>query len=705
MPVVLPDSTLWEATGHATSTTFVVVTHPDVGGTTAGSTVIVVLRSAGASSFTAPAGWERDLALGVPGITAYRLDNAAAAQTSWTFTRGPSAGNTAWYMRESDHLSFDELFEVASTPTSGTNATGTTRSTGTTALNAGSQVVAIAVFASTKAASGDTHSWGSYTNSFTERVDFNPAGVAGQCIAVADRVYDGQSTFECTGTFTTSTGSPSTGAVMLIYRAHDASINAPLAWFTGFAFGTHAGLANGTSAALGSGASLSGTPTYGTHYSVTAGAAKGSGYGLEIANSASAHAIISPALPYGSFSFSGAVDPVSGSGTPVAMVFSFSGSADMQLMYDVTNEKFGLQWIGGSTVWQTGASPVGSYPFIQIRGKGTGSTYHADWWIETGTGDGFQTSPTDPTGASLSTTITLYFGPGTGSTQTATFHYAHPVLSRFYAAHPLSPHSVTMLVPETTGATVSGTAANFQRVTNNGTLAAVSGTEGALVDEFPPTVSASSDAVVQVNNAASDYIQFPMTTRVLAPDEIIAGVRMVAALWSGTGSGSGDLAIRGHDGLTETALATASQILPGSTTTASATYPLWRSAMWSGASSGAWTPTRLAAAVLRMGFSADATPDMGVSAIGLEVATRVAPTARTLTVGADEMTADLVVNPYNSATVSYIVTNNAPARTATFAYSLAGVPQTPVTVAPGASTTVDIHADAFGDVSDLTLGE
>ena len=106
-----------------------------------------------------------------------------------------------------------ESFETASASSGvgGTSATGTTRSTGTTPLNAGSQVVAIAVFGSSKAASGDTHSWASYTNSFTERADFNPAGVAGQCIAVADRVYDGQGTFDCTATFTTSTRHPEHG--------------------------------------------------------------------------------------------------------------------------------------------------------------------------------------------------------------------------------------------------------------------------------------------------------------------------------------------------------------------------------------------------------------------------------------------------------------------------------------------------------------
>ena len=41
-------------------------------------------------------------------------------------------------------------------------------------------------------------------------------------------------------------------------------------------------------------------------------------------------------------------------------------------------------------------------------------------------------------------------------------------------------HAVQLLVPESTGATVSGTSGNFNEFTNNGTLAAFAATSGAL---------------------------------------------------------------------------------------------------------------------------------------------------------------------------------------------------------------------------------
>ena len=63
--------------------------------------------------------------------------------------------------------------------------------------------------------------------------------------------------------------------------------------------------------------------------------------------------------------------PVSGSGTPTAASFNMAG-ADLALMYDVTNEKFGLQWfVTGdteATVWQTGTTPLGTYPAVADAG-------------------------------------------------------------------------------------------------------------------------------------------------------------------------------------------------------------------------------------------------------------------------------------------------------------------------------------------------
>lgn len=707
MPVDLPTDTLWEATGHATSTTSVVVTHPDAGGTTAGKTVLVWFRSAGATGYTLPEGWKQDVGL-ANGIWAFRLDSAAAAETSWTFTRQTS-GNTAWGMREQDHLSV-ESFEVASAGTTGTLASGGTRSTGTSALNAGSSGMVVAVFGSTKAASGDTHSWGSYTNGFTERQDFNPAGVAGQCIAIADKTFSAQSTFETTATFTTSTGTPSTGAAIMVYRSDDAAINAPLDYATGFEWGTYGGMGQTTGNPLGAVSTFS--SFVGTQVLVTAGAAKDGGYGLEVDNTASSTSVALPTLNAGTIVFSGGVKPVSATAGTIPTALYFDTSQDLELIYDVANEKFGLQWTGtggGTPAWQTGTTPFGTYPHVFIRAQFNSSTWHAEWWIETGTGDGYQSSPPDLTGHALDTSVMVRLGPRPVN-QTAKFHYDSPVFSRYYAAWPLGVHQVHLLVPETTGATISGTSSNFQRFTNNGTLANVNGTEGALLDEVPPTVSASSDGVVQVAVAASDYINLPMTTYTLGDVEIIAGVRFLASEWGGTGTGTGTLGWRGHDGVSETTFQAASASYDADSLTAiSATYPRWVSAMWSGASNGAWTQARLNDAAIRMGFSTDATPDMGASAVYLEVAIRDASffVKYRLVDGEDPNDFQAAVyeyiNPYNSGTRSFGIDNQDATRSCVFTWTDGAGPHS-VTVDPSDPLEiVTVDEAAFGNVTESSF--
>jgi hypothetical protein len=261
-----------------------------------------------------------------------------------------------------------------------------------------------------------------------------------------------------------------------------------------------------------------------------------------------------------------------------------------------------------------------------------------------------------------------------------------------------------LLVPETTGATISGTGSNFQRFTNNGTLANVNGTEGALLDDVPPTVSASSDGVVQVAVAASDYINLPMTTYTLAATEILAGVRFLASEWGGAGTGAGTLGWRGHDGLTETTFQAASASYDAdSLTSVSATYPRWVSAMWSGASSGAWTQARLDAAAIRMGFSTDATPDMGASAVYLEVAVTAARTFVKYRLIDGEDPADYqaavleYINPYNSGVRAYDIDNQDATRSVRFTYTIGGS-ETEVIVGPSTLTPVTVNEDAYGNV-------
>jgi hypothetical protein len=206
---------------------------------------------------------------------------------------------------------------------------------------------------------------------------------------------------------------------------------------------------------------------------------------------------------------------------------------------------------------------------------------------------------------------------------------------------------------------------------------------------------------VQVTAAASDYVELPMQTYTCASDEVIAGVRMIAAMWGGTGTGTGTFGIKGWDGVTETSLAPNTTIYDAASPTAvSATEPLWMAFPWGLSPGNPWTQARLNNAALRVGFSSDATPDMGISAIYLEVAIRKTPVVRQITQGeADEFAVDLRIHPYDSSSVSYLLTSADATRGATFNYSVSGTPQTPVYVAASSTQEVVVNAAAFGDIT------
>lgn len=669
-------------------------------GTTAGNTVVVVIGCT-TGAITAPAGFVAGKSQNEVNLF-YKSEVAAgegvSGSTHWTFTTIGSV-TYAWVADEWTNIDSVEPVD-GSAGTSSSISNDATLSTGTSAQSAGLSTVAYGAWLSAKP-STDTHSWAGYTNSFTEIVEVDPGGVVGTHLAVARKYLDGYTgSYESTATFTTSGAAASVDALVCVLRAADTSIVAPLHLIAGYEWGTHAGYATNGVINL-HGALFGPTSVWGTAYQVSAGSARNSNYGLRITNSATSgnvgHGSMTTAKAI-CFGFN--VRVVSATGT-VVVAYAASATA-LQIVYDATNSKFGLRWgTGGTPSWQSGTTATNTWVWIDVRLKTSTSTFHADWRIETAT-DTYtdQTSPADASGtANVISTVVM----GATVSQTMTVDYDDVVMAPYYVAYPLGPHQVRLLVPETTGATVSGTSTNFSKFTANGTLAAWASDAGALIDEVPPTISASSDGVVQTAVAASDYMQFPMTTYTCAYNEVIAAVRMLCSEWGGTGSGTGTLGFRGYDGTTETTFIAASASYDAdSLTTASSTYPLWKCAMWP--SVNGWTQTELNAAALRVGFSTDATPDMGVSAAYLEIAVKKVPPVRTLTVGeADEFYVDLVVHPYTSATVSYVITNDDATRDVTFDYSISGTPQTPVVVTPGNNSTLQLNADAFGDISDVTL--
>lgn len=668
------DNVIQENTGTTASGTSHVVTLPS--GTATGNTVMVFFSCSLQPTLAAFAVVKNQFEL-----WAEVYSDVGAGETSWTFT-SLSAQTTAWYAVELSNVDPVEPLDASSSGNASVG-NGGTLSTGTTGLNAGLSTVQFAVFG------GGAHtssSWAGYTNGFTEVADVSATSV-GNGLAVARNFRDGSTgTFESTATLTTSSGASATYSMMLVFRAADAPIVAPLNTFAGFDWGTHGGGAASGSISMFGGVSSPGG-TWGTNYLIQAGSARNSAYGLRIVQSAAAGYVRLGNLG-GAYSAAAGfnVRVVSASGTPVvAAVVSNAGSALAQVVYDSSTSKFGVQCgTTGTVSWASTTTALNTWVWIDLRFKCTTSTWHAEWRLETGAGVYTDQAGADLTGQSVAKFVyQLQLGYAAAQTMTADFDDA--LLSAYYVAYPLGPHECRLLTVDPAGTpAVSGTSTNFSVFTANGTLGAWNAVNARnAVDEVPVTISAAADGVTQTAAAASDYMEFPMATYTLGPTEYVAGVRMMAAIGSGTGAGAGDIAVRGWDGTTETALASVSQLTPGSPTAITSTVPLWRCAMWQ--STNGWTQAELDAAALRAGFSADATPDMWIHVLYLEVAigqTRTSPLFGDL--------ASAEVDPTRLGVVS--VTMTAPDSGDASLYYETNTSPTTVPVTAGSAVTQQINA-------------
>ena len=111
------------------------INHPS--STTEGTTVIVFLNAAPATTITPPAGWETD------NTGVYRLSGVAAGVTSWTFTTSGSV-QLAGTLVEVDGLALVDPVDAIRTNTGAVGNGGTVTGTATP-LNAGSQCMAFAI--------------------------------------------------------------------------------------------------------------------------------------------------------------------------------------------------------------------------------------------------------------------------------------------------------------------------------------------------------------------------------------------------------------------------------------------------------------------------------------------------------------------------------------------------------------------------------
>lgn len=578
-------------------------------GTTVGNTVIIGATIVGAgSTITTPTGFVKDTNTTKHYI--FRRSNVPAGETSWTLTANLASRWACWAM-EIANLDLDDPLDGSATSASGVSP----QTSGTVSTNSALDTIVLASHAGNNTASA-APTWSSQTNGFTELAEAGTsAGATSNTDVAVSYLFPGTiGPFECSAT--ESVASISTG-VLLIYKSATSPAASSFAYHTGFDHG-HAG-----GAVVGSATARLITSASGA--TIVAGSAKNGGYGLRLTASASqaywaANATAGQLLPIQKdAAVSGFwVRVISATGV-VALAGLADGLAQvasLELVYNVSTTKLGLRWTDGTTpglpTYQAGTTALSTWVRLSISYRGTkGTTRTAAWTID-GTAE---TAPTALAGMTAQPAGVNVIALGTAQGPT-TYTYAADFddfrISQNVNDHPLGDQRVILLGVDTGGTvTLSGTSTNFQTFAGaTPTMTAWNATTARnAVDEVPPTLGASADGAAQVLVAASDYLEFPMSTYTLAPGEIILGVRALVAGWA---AGASAIGLRGWNGTAEAVL----WAVADPSFNNSSTAPGWLSCPWY--PGGRWTQAQLDAAALRLGFGTSAT-DIGAHALYLEV--------------------------------------------------------------------------------------
>lgn len=665
-------------------------------GTAAGNTLILVVGTSSTGLSSAPTGFTADgpTFATVGRIAVYHKSNTSAGETSWALAN--TAQIICWSVLEVEGLDLDTPKDVAVTSASSASA-ATSVSTGTSPQSTTYDAFVVAVHSAANTTNGTVPSWSGQTGGFSEVTDSGTtSGTAAVGLAVSTLTSQQLGTFSSTATSDTTAN---LRATLVVYTAAGAKRAANVTAMAGFEWGTAAGLATGTAGSVIFDA-VGGTPAV-----VTASPHTGS-YCLELSASAAAEYAqwtvntlgSSAGQSYGvarlCISFPSALP-----GADVD-VFDFavaSGTVTtnqiLTLRYRTASQKLGLQLrdvtgaVNGTEQLSAGTVAADTWYAIDLRLSSPSTAWTADWQI-----DGADQAQATVT--ATATTAVAALSLGWLAATTATVRYDDVVFSRTGGHYPLGDFRIYPLKPDPAGTLTVTTAANFQTFTANGTMAAWNAAAAlAAIDDLPPTIGASADGIAQITAAATDYVEIPMETYDAAGNgAAVRAVRMYAAGWGAGSPAAATLGFRAWNGTVETTLIAAAD----PTFTNSTTVPGWAAKMYKPA--GGWTQAQLDALAFRVGFSSDATPDIGIHSIMAEVAVRVATTIPLFGDGA------LQARDPDSAGVQAI-TATAPAMGtggATLVYEEGGVPTT-VPITEGATVTEPVGAPDEPTVNRITV--
>ena len=578
-------------------------------GTTAGNTVILCVGVGGSTSST-PTGFVR--ATETPGGSApcavFTRSNVPASETSWTITSGASAP-ISWYVEEV--AGCDPSAPVDAVPP-GTMASGVGGTTATSDTTAGSTTYDGRVLAvHTGYLSADTvpATFSGHTGGQVEIAEVGSIGaVKSLGMSVSSQTVASLGTFQSTATASKTVSN--WGAVIVVLTAAGAKRAAAIEFFWGFKLQGAIGLATGLVGYRYWDTQV-GTPT------ITAD-------GLQCSATAAAESVASTTL-----TTTATVRTVirrlrirfdtslPGADLELAAIVPSAAADSVVLSYRTASQKLGVK-IGTGTE-QVSATTVAADTWydLDLGLVGTTTAFTCDWRL-----DGVDQTQATFTASGVLSQFTIRDGWSASSTGTVT--YAYDVVSITSGHYPLGAHTIVRVGVDPAGTltvTGAGGTAVFNTFTSNGgTMTAWNATTARdNIDEFPPTISASADGLAQITADAATYVEIPMETYATAGAGSVRSVRMLACGWAASTTAA-TIQFRGWDGAAELTLGSGDLAFDNSTTD-----PAWACRMFNPAAG--WTQAKLDALAFRVGFSSDATPDVGIHAIYAEVAVQDATVA------------------------------------------------------------------------------
>jgi hypothetical protein len=673
-------------------------------GTQAGNTVILVVYSIGSGTLTTPTGFVLDHTASnntTHKIAVFRRSNVPAGETSWTVAVSASQ-LTFWAVREYSGIDLNSPKLNALTVSAGTLIANTDRTISSIyAPGAAEDAIVIGVAGALISGAtppdlfvspNDTTSGSGIAATEADSVSGTGGGNAATLSVFEEfsapligQFYLGSVIYRSDiGTINyTDTG--------VAYRAKGSALYPTLTHLLGGQHGTTAGWTTGTA---------------GSKYLETASA----GFGVTTTNprhdtycfranatsaacNATGAAVTIPAGVYVkrlSFRLNS---------TPAANL-ELGGITGLTFRWIQATGKIGCVVGGGTEQVSTATVAAGSWWSIDYRVDTSGTTWQCEWTL---TPDSTLVAETEPT-ATGTGVATTSFTPRMGWTTATTgdVNFADLVGSSTTAAYPLGNYQVKALkIDGTQAVNVSGTSTNFQRFTANGTMATLAeATAAQLVDDLPATIGASADGIAQVTAASSDNLQIFFENLTLGSTMTCKGARCCIIGWAAS-STSATIRFGWRIGAADkpNAFPVADYAITNSTTA-----PTWlcTGVEGSGGSAAKITQANLTSTAVKyllMGFSTDATPDIGMHAAYIELAVKVAPPL-TLQRGPDGNPTAVAYQDSDTSGYVGLQFTAPPDRGMDYSYEYpAGTTNGPTTLAAGASSSaIALDASVQTDV-------